>query len=200
MSTPYKFGIAEDHNYWRHTLIEIIKNNFPEAEIVVEASNGKTLIEEIVASAKRSVPDMVILDLHMPDMDGYSTAKWLYSYHPEIKILTLSLLQDEKAIIRLLKYGVLGFLHKNINGDDLLSGIQSVLRGELYFSSFQNNMGVEQDLQLTSLLKVKDILEKWGSLSKLEKEFIRLCCTDKKYNEIAKELKIDISTIDKLVY
>lgn len=196
MSTRKSFAIAEDHSYWRQTLIDIIKNHILDAEIIIEASNGKELIERLEEINNESSPSLVILDLGMPVMNGYDTARWLQANRPEIKIVTISLLQNERSIITLLGYGVLGFLHKNINGQDLIAGISSVLQGKMYFSAFKNAKGEDVHFEISSILKIKDVVNKWESLTKQEQQFVRLCCSDLDYNDIAKQLGIHISSLE----
>ena len=199
MSTMKRFAIADDHDYWRKILIDIIQKDISDAEIVIEATNGKQLIEKLAEIGPESDdPSVVILDLSMPILNGFEVASWLYFNRPAMKIITLSLMQDERSIIRLLKHGVLGFLHKNINGPDLIAGIETVLKGELYFSAFENSQGDDLHFQLESLLKTKDIIHKWDSLSPQAQEFVRLCCSDLRYKEMAKKMKVDINVVASL--
>jgi DNA-binding NarL/FixJ family response regulator len=195
MSTRKRFAIADDHEFWRNTLIEIINKDIPDADIVVEASNGIQLIEKLSTLENESAPSLVILDLHMPVMNGFETARWLHLNRPEILIVALSLSQDEKSIIRLLEYGVLGFMQKNINGPDLIVGIQTVLKGEYYFSPFKNPLGKDLHLEIDSILKTKDILRRWDSLSQQAKQFVGLCCSDMRYKEMAKIMQVDATVI-----
>jgi two-component system invasion response regulator UvrY len=196
MSTRKRFAIADDHGYWRQTLIDIIRNHIADAEIIIEASNGRQLIEQLKEMNIESSPSLVILDLNMPVMDGYDTSRWLQLNRPKIKILTLSLLQNERSIIRLLNYGVLGFIHKNTNGEDLITGISSVLQGNMYFSAFKNAKGEDIHLELSSIIKIKEVVNKWESLTKEEQELIRLCCSDMDYREIEKAMSIQPRTLE----
>ena len=198
MSIRKRFAIADDHEYWRKTLVEIINNHFTDADIVVEASNGIQLIDRLSAVGKELAPSLVILDLQMPVLNGFETARWLHFNRPEMKIVALSLRQDERSIIRLLEYGVLGFMHKKIFGQDLIAGIQTVLKGEFYFSAFKDPQGKDLHLEIDSILKTKDILRRWDSLPQQAQKFARLCCSEMKYKDMAKIMKVDVTTITSL--
>ncbi|MCZ0211677.1 response regulator transcription factor, partial [Streptomyces sp. UMAF16] len=75
--------------------------------VAFEASNGKEFIEKL---SKQVLPDIVLLDINMPEMDGYETARWLTKHHPHIKILALSMESDDTNIIQMIKLGAKGFL------------------------------------------------------------------------------------------
>ena len=102
----YKVILADDHVLLRDALAALI-DSFEECKIIAVASNGKELVRLIEAG---QLPNIVVLDLNMPQMDGYETAQWLQDKHPDIKILILTMYDSEIALIRLLQVGVRGFL------------------------------------------------------------------------------------------
>ena len=107
----YKVILADDHVLLRDALAALI-DSFEECKIIAVASNGKELVRLIEAG---QLPHIVVLDLNMPEMDGYETAQWLQDTHPDIKILILTMYDSEIALIRLLQVGVRGFLKKDIS-------------------------------------------------------------------------------------
>jgi two-component system invasion response regulator UvrY len=104
----YNVILADDHTLLRDALANLI-NTFEDFRVVATAGNGRELVTAIANGSK---PDLVILDLNMPLMDGFETAKWLQENHPEVNSLILTMYDSEIALIRLLQVGVKGFLKK----------------------------------------------------------------------------------------
>ena len=108
-------AIADDHSLLRSALAKLI-NTFEGYTVIMEADNGKDLCEKIV---KNVLPDIVLLDINMPEMDGFETTQWLHKKYPHIKILTLSMLSDERSIIKIFRLGAKGYLLKNADPKNL---------------------------------------------------------------------------------
>jgi two-component system invasion response regulator UvrY len=184
---PIKIALVDDHTLIRDALATVI-NNFQNCEVVILASHGKELIEKVGRSAR---PDVVILDLNMPEMDGYETAKWLKDNYPEISVLVLTMYDSELALIRLLKCGARGFLKKDIHPDELRFAIESVVNSGFYYSN--NSTG-----KLINLFKKDEPFHSMNViiLSENELAFLKLAGTDKTYKEIAAEMTVSPRTID----
>jgi two-component system, NarL family, invasion response regulator UvrY len=104
-------ALADDHVLLRNALASLL-NEFQNCKVILQADSGKQLIEQI----KRGiVPDIVLLDLNMPEFGGYETAEWLQKNHPGINILMLTMYDTELTLIRLLQLGVKGFLKKYVH-------------------------------------------------------------------------------------
>lgn len=179
--------MADDHLLLRNALATLI-NNSDTCKVVAEASNGKELMEAI---SKDNYPDIAIVDLNMPVMDGYETAINLQKYHPDIKVLMLTMYDSELALIRLLKAGVKGFMKKDIHPKELLFAIQSVHENGYYYSAHTSS-------KLAGLFRGQDdmpILEKI-TLSESEIEFLKHVCSEQTYKEIAFELGMNPRAID----
>jgi two-component system invasion response regulator UvrY len=101
----YKIILADDHIVLRDALAALI-NTFDECRVLAVAADGEELIYELEKGGK---PDIIMLDLNMPKMDGYAAAAWLKKNRPEIKIVVLTMYDSEVALIRLLQMGVRGF-------------------------------------------------------------------------------------------
>ena len=196
MTNSVKLGIADDHDYWRRTVIEMITSHMPDMEVTVEASHGRQLLDSISLMDPDTCPSLILLDLSMPVMDGFTTAHWLHRNRPEIKIVALSLQQDELTIIRLLKHGVMGFMQKNINGEELVAGIEAVLMGKMYFSVFKSERGEDVHLDIDAVLKMKPIVDHWNCLNRQQQDIIQYCCADMTYQQIATAMKIDRTTVE----
>lgn len=182
-----KVVMADDHILLRNALASLI-NNSDSCKVIAEASNGKELIDSIT---KENYPDVAILDLNMPVMDGHDTAVNLQKNHPNIKVLMLTMYDSELALIRLLKAGVKGFMKKDIHPKELLHAIQSVHENGYYYSA-------QTSSKLAGLFRDQDdtpILEKI-TLSDSEIEFLKHVCSEQTYKEIAFELGMNPRAID----
>src|SRR6478672_11224507 len=102
-------ALVDDHELLRTGLAAII-NSFEGFKVVMEANNGKQFIEKVKAKAS---PDIVLLDITMPGMDGYETSNWIKNNMPQTKVLVLSMLENDTAIIRMLKNGARGYILKD---------------------------------------------------------------------------------------
>jgi DNA-binding NarL/FixJ family response regulator len=184
---PIKVAMADDHILLRNALASLI-NNSGNCSVIVECSNGKELIEKIKNNIQ---PDVVILDLNMPEMDGHQTALFLQKNHPEIKVLMLTMYDSELALIRLLKAGVKGFMKKDIHPTELMHAIQSVHEHGYYYSAQTSSKlaGLFRDEQ--SSHSIDKIL-----LSDMELDFLKHVCSELTYKEIAVELKMNPRAID----
>lgn len=184
----HKIILADDHILLRDALSTLI-NGFDDYQVVGSVSNGNQLIQAIKDGHH---PDLVLLDLNMPEMDGFETAKWLSQNYPDIQILILTMYDSEIALIRLLQCGVKGFLKKDIHPSELRFALKSVADGGYYYS--QQTTGKLANLFQRSA-DSQQLVEK-AMLSEKELEFLRLASTDLTYKEIAAELKLTPRAID----
>ena len=106
--------LTDDHVLLRNGLASLVKSLGH--EVYFEANNGKDLIAKL---NPEKIPDIILLDINMPEMDGYETASWLKENHPEIKVLALTMYDNENAIIRMLNCGAKGYILKDSDPDEL---------------------------------------------------------------------------------
>lgn len=118
---PLTLAIADDHNLFRKGVLELLKA-FDEITLVADASNGAELLEKI----ESDLPDVVMLDLEMPEMDGVATSRYLLSKYPDVRILIMSTYGDEALVDNLLEEGVKGYLLKNSEPDELRQALQAL--------------------------------------------------------------------------
>jgi two-component system, NarL family, invasion response regulator UvrY len=185
-----KIALIDDHILLRNALATLI-NNFNDCRVVIQASNGKELIDHI---SKGNIPDIVVLDLNMPEMDGLETAKWLQEKYPATHVLMLTMYDSELALIRLLQAGVKGFLKKDIHPSELHFALQSVMQSGYYYSHTATG-------RLMNLFKKKSdnstSLEK-NLLSENEIRFLQLASTEMTYKEIALDMQLSPRAVDNL--
>jgi len=186
--TNYKVLLADDHILFRDALVNLI-NNFPGFTISSVAANGKEVVKSIESGNK---PDIILLDLNMPEMDGYQTSEWLSKQHPTIKILILTMYDTEIALIRMLQDGVRGFLKKDIHPNDLKYALESVAEDGYYYSASASN-------KLAALFKKDRMnhskLDK-SILTGLEIEFLKNASSDMTYKEIAIKMNLTTRVVD----
>ncbi|WP_299823996.1 response regulator transcription factor [uncultured Pontibacter sp.] len=133
---PFTLAIADDHTLFRKGVMEILKA-YDEIHLIADACNGAELIEKI----ENKLPDIVMLDLEMPEMDGIATSRYLISKFPEVKILIVSMYGEESLVEKLLEEGVHGYLLKSAEPDELREALQTLYSGNNYYShEIKNNI------------------------------------------------------------
>jgi two-component system, NarL family, invasion response regulator UvrY len=186
---PVKIAMADDHVLLRDALAVVI-NGFEHCKVILLAANGSELLDQMQSGL---LPDLVILDLNMPKMDGYETAKYLRIHYPQIYVLVLSMYDSEISLLRMLQAGARGFLKKDIHPGEPKIAIQSVMATGYFYS--HHSAG-----KLVNLVK-KDMSgnpsERIG-LNENELTFLKLASTDMTYKEISTIMKISPRTVDNL--
>jgi len=183
-------ALVDDHILLRNALATLI-DSFENCRVIWQASNAHEMIQRIRYTVP---PQVIILDLNMPVMDGHSGAMWLKENIPQCLVLMLTMYDSDLALIRLLQAGVRGFLKKDIHPSELKFAIRSVTQSGYYYSHqtsgklanlFRNYNGSNSSLQ-RSLLNEQEI------------EFLRLCGTEFTYKEIAQSLHLNLRAVDNL--
>jgi DNA-binding NarL/FixJ family response regulator len=185
-----KVALADDHVLLRNALASLI-DRFENCKVIMQVSNGKNLSTEILPSNQ---PDVVLLDLNMPEMDGFETATWLRDNFPSIHVLMLTMYDSELTLIRLLQAGVKGFLKKDIHPSELQYAIHSVMENGFYYS--HNATGKLLNLFRNSS-EASSTLNK-AMLSETDIRFLQLSCSEMTYKEIAQEMKLNPRGVDNL--
>lgn len=185
MKKPIKIAIAEDEHLIREAFADLI-NGFENCQVIIEAENGKKLSESI---EKNNIPDIAIVDIKMPEWDGYKTVQWLKNEHPTVKVIVLSMYDDDVSIIKMLNLDIKGYLPKGIRKAELLKAIQTVDKGELFFSGAI----MKRMISINTQTNVNHFKELNPQLI----QFLELCCTSMTYTEIAKEMYRGEDAIDK---
>ncbi len=172
-----KVVLIDDHRLFRKGMVELI-NGFSSYTVIWEGENGKELTQKI---SPQNLPDIVLLDISMPIMDGFETAQWLEQRYPEVKILALSMHNDDETIMKMLKSGVNGYVLKNADPAELRMALKKLQEEGSYYSN-----------RVTEIL-VKNFHKKKEvevELSEREIEFLKLACTELPYKSFAPILKV----------
>ena len=176
--------IVDDHILIAEALATMI-NTIPNFDILYVCSNGKDLIERF--KQPRNIPDLVVLDVQMPVMDGYEVAEWLTANHPGILILALSMQDDDDKIIRMIRSGAKGYLQKSVQQKDLAHALTTVVKEGIYYDPRVSRA-------LSNDYLKKEVLQR--ELSEKEKELLSHICTDLTYKEIAANLFLSPRTVE----
>jgi two-component system, NarL family, invasion response regulator UvrY len=190
MNKKIKVALADDHVLLRNALANLI-DSFDECSVVNQSGNGKELVDAITSGI---VPDVVILDLNMPGMDGFETAARLNKHYPQVNVLMLTMYDSELSLIRLLQAGVKGFLKKDIHPSELKFAILSVMQSGFYYPNHTSG-------KMANFFKSKEDGTMYFHnllLTEQELQFLKLTCTDLTYKEIAQKMGLNPRTIDTL--
>lgn len=182
----YDIVITDDHVLIAEALTDIIEN-FKQYTVLYNVANGKILIERFKHA--KNIPDIVLLDINMPEMDGFETAKWLTKNHPEVLILALSQEGDEKTLIKMIKCGAKGYLLKNIHREELEKALDMLVTKGYYYPDWATNTilhNLKKETDSTSEIK----------LSEREIEFLNYAATELTYKEIAEKMFCGARTVE----
>lgn len=183
-----KIGIVEDHELLRIAYKVLLKD----FDCVIEASNGVEMINQINELDESKFPDVLIVDINMPEMNGFEAVSWLKSNHPNVNIVIITQLNDNDAVLRMIKLGVNSYLIKSeLHSDDFIDAINIVIKGGNYFTD------KVIDIVMTSYKNGST--SKIESLNERELEVLKLICEEKMAMEIAGELEMSPRTIEMTV-
>jgi DNA-binding NarL/FixJ family response regulator len=185
-SEPVKVALIDDHKLFRKGIVELI-NGFTGFTVIWEANNGKEMISKIVPD---NPPQIVLLDINMPVMNGYDAAAWLKVNWPDIKILALSMDDNEESIIKMLKAGAKGYILKDADPAELQAALHSVATKGFYYSELVTGT------LLNSIRNPEAKQSGSAVLNNREIEFLKLACTELTYKEIADQMNLSARTID----
>lgn len=184
-----KVALADDHILLRNALANLI-NSFGNCKVMQLSENGKDLVTQMQTG---DTPDVIILDLNMPEMNGLETASWLQKNYPDVHVLMLTMYDSELALIRLLQAGVKGFLKKDIHPDELKFAINSVMQSGYYYSNHTTGKLVNLFRNNPTGLTLQKAL-----LTDQELKFLQYACSDFTYKQIAQRMNLNPRSIDTL--
>src|SRR4030095_7325094 len=186
MNKDIKVALVDDHVMLRNGLAELVtKLGY---SVMLQCDNGKDLMEKL---EKENLPDIVLMDINMPQMDGYDATLWLRENYPFVNVLALSMYDDERAIIRMIRNGARGYLLKESTPKELKQSIDAVITKGFYYSEMVTgklihsiNHMEEEGNDTKTVLQLND----------RELEFLKLASTEMTYKQIANEMHLSPRT------
>lgn len=181
----YKIAVVDDHGIVRKALVKLI-NGFEDFSVIYDVNSGNELKENIT---KNVLPDVVLMDVNMPDGNGYETTSFLHKHYPFVKVLALSMFSDDFTIIKILKAGAKGYILKSCELEILQIALNSIIKNDFYLpeaisgkiiSGLQNLSENENPIILTDR----------------EKTFLTLLCSEMSYKQIAAKTYVSHRTVD----
>ncbi|MBB6371405.1 response regulator transcription factor [Chryseobacterium shigense] len=180
-------AIVDDHTLMSKALENMIMEN-PQYSVIMNHPNGEDFIAAIEKASE--LPAVVLMDINMPYKNGIETTEWLTEHRPDVKVIALTMEDDEKVLIKMLKAGAKGYLLKDMQPSILFQAIDTVFDKGSFYTDFvaQKLLKVKsEDIKNASLL---------SELKDREKEFIKWACSELTYKEIADKMFLSPKTID----
>lgn len=179
-------GLIDDHVIFCDSLSSLI-NDFENFSVCWCANSGAEAIR-LLGQMKRP-PDIVLLDINMPNVSGIEVAKWIFENKNEIKVVALTMEDDDNSVIQMLQYGVKGYLLKSVGAEELLTALQQVVKyGYFYTPIITGNIHKQIEKRIHH--------SHAPDLSSREEELLHLLCTEMTYAEISGKIFLSESTVD----
>lgn len=185
--TKIHYAIAEKHTLFRKGIISILADP-PRLKLVMEAANGKEVLENL----PKYKPDILLMGLHMPEMDGIATIKEIRKTDNDLKIIILTMCDDEAHVIHLMESGANSYLVKDISVEELKTAIFSVYETGHYFSDFMNKTLLKKIVQK---VPVKPLFND-AELTSRELEVLKLLCEEKTTNQISELIYLSPRSVE----
>jgi DNA-binding NarL/FixJ family response regulator len=178
-----RIAIVDDHTLFRNGVAALM-GEFEELQILFQADNGQHMQQLLIK--QKQLPQVILMDISMPVMDGYAATNWLKKNHPQIKVLALSMFEDDKAVINMIRCGACGYLLKESKPADLFEAIKTIIQKGVFIN------------EMVTGKMIRSIVEgeSESAFSPNEIIFLKLCCTELTYKEIADQMCISPRTIE----
>jgi two-component system response regulator DegU len=186
-----KLALCDDHTLFRIGMATIL-GQIQDFELILEAGNGQELIDKIA----RKTPDVVLLDLQMPVMDGTATADYMREHYPLVKIVVLTMHDEDRMVLHLLEKGVSGYLLKDADAGEVEKAVRKVMDEGVYLNEFVSRAMLRR---MTNKVAVKPVNAFYNSkilLSEREKEVLVLICEGLSTNEISEKIFLSPRTVE----
>ncbi|CAN5119791.1 response regulator transcription factor [soil metagenome] len=185
---PIKVAIADDHQIFRKGVI-LSMRSYTEFQFVLEADNG----EELLANLAEATPDVILCDLKMPVKDGIDTTRQITKDYPHIRVIILTMYEDERFVGHLMDCGAAGYLLKSTDPAEIKKAILEVMRTGFYLNPFVNKVLIKKNY---SRQKFNPSLSTEILVTDREKEVLTLVCMEFTAAEIAQKMDISSRTVE----
>lgn len=180
--------LGDDHTLVRHGLRKILEER-PDWEVVGEADDGRSAVRKVAALQ----PDIAVLDIGMPLLNGIDATRQIVRKAPGVKVLILSMHSDEAYVTRALNAGATGYLLKDSAGKDLIRAIAAVAEGQSFFSPAVSRMMLDDYVRRAA---GSDAADRYDTLSNREREIFQLVAEGRSNKEVAELLSISAATVE----
>ena len=180
----YSVVIVEDHTLLSQAIAGVV-DKFETFSVSYLCKNGSELVEQF--KSLKNIPDVVLMDINMPIMNGIETTKWITDNHPNVKVLALTVEEDENTILKMIRSGAKGYLLKDVDKKTLEIALLKIMENGVYHSDI-----VTEALMSSVTGRNQSVI----SLKENEIEFLKLICTELTYKEIAEKMNLSPKTID----
>jgi DNA-binding NarL/FixJ family response regulator len=187
-TSKIKVAIADDHQIFRQGVI-LSLSQFDDLDFVIEAENGDELIEKLEAVK----PDVILMDLRMPNKDGVEATKIISKKYPDIFILVLTMFEDERFVLHLMENGANGYLLKSTDPTEIRKAIVEVCSKGYYLNNFVNRILLKRTQNRNKVVPTVNVDT---AMNEREKEVVKLMCMEYTAQEIAKSMDISPRTVE----
>jgi DNA-binding NarL/FixJ family response regulator len=179
--------LVDDHTLIAEALHGMI-NTFHGYRVLYEVENGKVLMKRLLQKSE-AVPEIILLDINMPVMNGFETAQWLSSNFPEIKIMALSMQNDEETLRKIIACGAKGFILKNITPTELQNALDALVEKGYYYPDWVT-------FKIMATLSGSSAPSQEPVLNSREREFLTYIATELTYKDIADKMFCSPRTVE----
>ena len=179
-------ALIDDHKIFSDSLAGLI-NDFEGFTVCWTAQDGVQAIEQMQQHG--AMPDIVLLDIVMPGMGGTEVAKWIFENRKSIKVLALTMEEDDNSVVQMLQYGVKGYLLKNIGAEELQHALEQVVKFGYYYTPIITGNIHKQIIKKLTATQAPELTER-------EHELLQHVCSEMGYSAIAKKMFLSESTVD----
>jgi DNA-binding NarL/FixJ family response regulator len=182
--TNYNVVIVEDHTLLSQAIAGVV-DGFENFKVMYLCNNGIELVEKF--KFQNNIPDLVLMDVNMPIMNGIETTKWLKDNYPNVNVLALTVEEDENTILKMIRAGAKGYLLKDVDKKTLEIALEKIMETGFYHSSYVSNVIANSFIsKLDAERMLKDV----------EIDLLKYICTEMTYREIAEKMSISPKTVD----